>query len=246
MKTKVKEIEFYGDTLLGIKTSDGLVWLAVKKACLDIGLSEGQADRQIKNLQSDLIFNNYVVGLNVKFDGQVRKVICINEKFVTLWLAKIRLTPTMQRDNPKTVEKLIKYQLEAQKVLHNYFMGTEEKKQDFYDEMGLQGQIVEMQTCIENQTIEIKDLKENVQTLIDNSTINMKQQKVLYNLGKERICFLLGGKKSKEYKQLSKLYFANLWGDIKRKFNTSGSYHDLNPKDYKKAKDFIVNWEYKE
>lgn len=241
---ETKEIKFYEDVLLGVKDEDGQVWLGVKQACLNIGLSEGQADRQIKNIKQDLVFDSAVIGLNVKFDGQVRNTICIKEDFVTLWLAKIRLTPTMQRDNPKTVEKLIKYQLEAQKVLHNYFMGTEEKKQDFYDEMGLQGQIVEMQTCIENQTIEIKDLKENVKTLINNSTINMKQQKELYNLAKERICSLLGGKKTQEYKLYSKLYFQNLWGDIKRKFDCSGSYHDLNPKDYKQAKDFIVNWEY--
>lgn len=241
---ETKEIKFYEDVLLGVKDEDEQVWLGVKQVCLNIGLSEGQSQRQLTNLQSDLIFKKSVKNLNCKFATQVRKITCIKEDFVTLWLAKIRLTPTMQRDNPKTVEKLIKYQLEAQKVLHNYFMGTEEKKQDFYDEMGLQGQIVEMQTCIENQTIEIKDLKENVKTLIDNSTINMKQQKELYNLAKERICSLLGGKKTQEYKLYSKLYFQNLWGDIKRNFDCSGSYHDLNPKDYKKALDYIKNWNY--
>ena len=51
MKTEIKEIPFNGSTLLGIKTEDGKVWLAIKKACLDIGLSEGQAQRQITNIQ---------------------------------------------------------------------------------------------------------------------------------------------------------------------------------------------------
>lgn len=41
MKQEVKEIPFNGSTLLGIRDENGQVWLAVKKACLDIGLSEG-------------------------------------------------------------------------------------------------------------------------------------------------------------------------------------------------------------
>lgn len=237
MKTEVKEIPFNGSTLLGVKDENGQVWLAVKKVCIDIGLSEGQAQRQVTNLQDDVVFNGAVKNLNCKYATQVRKTTCIKEKFVTLWLAKISLTPAMQKKNPEAVQKLLKYQLEAADVLHNAFYETEEQKDTFHNRMGLEGQISDLKT-------EMKDLKENVQTLIDNSTINMKQQKELYNLAKERICGLLGGKKSREYKLYSKLYFQNLWGDIKRKFDCSGSYHDLNPKDYKQAKDFIVNWNY--
>lgn len=53
MKTEVKEIPFSGSTLLGIKDESGQLWLAVKKVCLDIGLSEGQAQRQITNIQEE-------------------------------------------------------------------------------------------------------------------------------------------------------------------------------------------------
>lgn len=41
MKTEIKEIPFNGSILLGVRTVDGQIWLAVKKCCLDIGLSEG-------------------------------------------------------------------------------------------------------------------------------------------------------------------------------------------------------------
>ena len=53
MKQEVKEIPFNGSTLLGIRDEKGQVWLAVKKACLDIGLSEGQARRQVENIQEE-------------------------------------------------------------------------------------------------------------------------------------------------------------------------------------------------
>lgn len=40
MKTEVKEIPFNGSTLLGIRDASGQVWLAVRKVCSDIGLSD--------------------------------------------------------------------------------------------------------------------------------------------------------------------------------------------------------------
>lgn len=232
-----KEIQFYNDKLLGVKDEFGQIWLGAKKTCLDIGLTEDQARRQIKNMQSDLVLSKGVSNLTLLTNGGKQNVICIKEDFITLWLAKVPLTPTLQRENPETVAKLIRYQMEAQKVLHNYFMGTEEKKAEFFDAMGLQGEILNLKQ-------EVKDLKDNVQTLIDNSTINKAQQNALYNIAKERICFLLGGKDSKEYKRYNKLYFQNLWGDVKRTYDCSSSYHDLNPKDFKAVKDFIPTWEF--
>lgn len=176
MKTEVKEIGFYGNTLLGIKDENGQVWLAVKKACLDIGLSEGQADRQIKNLQSDMIFNNSVVGLNVKFDGQVRKVICISERFVTLWLAKISLTPTMQKKNPEAVEKLLKYQLEAADVLHKAFYESEVQKSTLNAQMGLEGRIEVMTVQINNMESILEEQREDLKTVMENMTLSTRQQ----------------------------------------------------------------------
>lgn len=238
---EVKEIQFYGDKLLGVRDELGQVWLAVKKTCLDIGLNDIQARSQVEKIKQDYVLqSNYrkIPILQIEGSREVeRPMDCIKEDFVTLWLAKIALTPTMQRECPWVVEKLAKYQLEAQKVLHTYFMGTEEKKAEFFDGLGLQGEILDLKQ-------EVKDLRDNVQALIDNSTINKVQQNVLYNLAKDRICFLLGGKDSKEYKRYNKLYFQNLWGDVKRGFDCSGSYHDLNPKDFKAVKEFIPVWEF--
>lgn len=241
VKQEVKEIQFYDDTLLGVRDASGQVWLAVKKTCLDIGLTEVQARSQVEKIKQDYVLqSNYRKFPIVQTEGKrevERPMDCIKEDFVTLWLAKISLTPTMQREVPWVVEKLAKYQLEAQKVLHNYFMGTKEKKAEFFDSLGLHGEILDLKQ-------EVKDLKDNVQTLIDNSTINKAQQNALYNLAKERICFLLNGKGSKEYRRYNKLYFQNLWGEVKRKFDCSGSYHDLNPKDFKAVKEFIPSWEF--
>lgn len=241
MKQVVKSIPFYDGELLGIKDESGHVWLGVKKACLDIGLNEKQAANEVRKVQKNTLFHgNYRKLKIVQKEGNKeikREVVVIAEKLVPLWLAQINLTPNVRKNNPAAVEKLLQYQLAATDVLHNAFMVTEEQKEKLYSALGLEGEIHDLLEAV-------KSLKTSVQELIDHSTINTAQQNALFNLAKERICDLLGGKKSLAYQQYSKLYFKNLWGEVKRCFNCSGSYKNLNPKDYKPTKEFIRNWNY--
>lgn len=246
---EVKEVPFNGSTLLGVKDKRGQVWLAVRKACFDIGLTEGQADRQVKNLQSEIIFNSCTANLgwrllNVKFDGQVRETFVIAEKFVPIWLAKISLTPAMQRKNPEAVHKLLKYQLEASDVLHKAFYETEEQKVTFNERMGFEGHIKVMQVQINNMENMLEDQTEKLDRVVENMTLSTRQQQKLYKAAKDRINYLLGGAHSKEYKANSKSYFINLWNGLKAKFESGSSYKDLNPIYYNEAFDFITEWEY--
>lgn len=243
MREEMKEIPFNGSTLLGIRDESGQVWLAVKKACLDIGLTEGQADRQIKNLRSDVVFDGNVTDLNVKFDGQVRKIVFIAEKFVTLWLAKISLTPSMQRKNPDAVKKLLKYQLEAADVLHKAFYKTEEQKDTFNSNMGLEGQIVGIQVQINSMENMMCEQMEKLENVIDSMTLSTRQQQKLYQAAKDRINILLGGAHSVHYKENARSYFINLWNNFKERYSC-GSYKDLNPRYYNEAFAFISAWEY--
>lgn len=245
MKTEFKEIPFNGSTLLGIRDENGQIWLSVKKACLDIGLSEGQAQRQLTNLQKDLVFDGAVENLNCKFATQVRKITCIKEKFVTLWLAKISLTPSMQKKNPEAVQKLLTYQLEAADVLHKAFYETDEQKDAFHSKLGLEGRIEGMQAQINNMENMLCEQMEKLDSVMDNMTLSTRQQQKLYKAAKDRINHLLGGAHSPEYKEKSKSYFINLWNNFKEKYST-GSYKDLNPKYYEEAFDFIAEWEYVE
>jgi len=64
MNNEVKVIDFDGGELLGVRTEDGKVYLAVKKACLDIGLTENQADAEIKKVQKGILFEKMVCALS--------------------------------------------------------------------------------------------------------------------------------------------------------------------------------------
>lgn len=243
MRTEVKEIPFNGSTLLGIKDQNGQVWLAIRKTCTDIGLSDGQIRRQLANLKEDLIFKKAITNLRYPSNGGEQETTCINEKFVTLWLAKISLTPAMQKKNPEAVKKLLEYQLEAADVLHKAFYETEEQKETFHSKLGLEGRIEGMQVQINNMENMLCEQMEKLDSVMDNMTLSTRQQQKLYKVAKDRISHLLGGAHSKEYKKNAKSYFINLWNGLKSLYEC-GSYKDLNPKYYDEALDYISSWEY--
>lgn len=48
--------------------------------------------------------------------------------FLPLWLAKINITPTMKRENPELVDRLIEYQLKAKDVLAEAFLSKKKEE----------------------------------------------------------------------------------------------------------------------
>lgn len=250
MRTEIKEIPFNGDTLLGVKDENGQVWLAVKKACLDIGLSEGQAQRQITNIQEEEpLKSNCCKFAMVQMEGKrevTREQIFLHEKVVTLWLAKISLTPSMMKKSPEAYNKLLKYQLEAADVLHKAFYETEEQKSSFSDMMGLEGRIEVMTVQINNMESILEGQQEDLRAVMDNMTLTTVQQGKLQRAVKDRVGHLLGGAHSPEYKKNSRMYFINLWNSLKERFDCGSRWQDLNPKYFNQAHDYISEWDYTE
>lgn len=197
-------------------------------------------------MKDDLIFKKAITNLRYPSNGGEQETTCINEKFVTLWLAKISLTPTMQKKNPEAVKKLLEYQLEAADVLHKAFYETEEQKDAFHSKLGLDGRIEGMQVQINNMENMLCEQMEKLETVMDNMTLTTVQQGRLQRAVKDRINYLLGGAHSKEYKENSRLYFINIWNGLKEKFKCGSRWQDLNPKYYDEAFDYISSWEYVE
>ena len=257
MKTEVKEIPFEEGTLLGVRTSDGKVWLAVRKACRDIGLSDGQARKQVENIQEEAVLKSNcrylaIVQKEGKRDVK-REQLFLNEDVITLWLAKITLTDKMKEKNPKAYDTLISYQLKAAKVLHKAFYETEDQKAALHSSLGLEGQIATLEQKLEMTVIQLNNVEstldiqnERLNAVMDNMTLTTTQQGRLQRAVKDRVNHLLGGAHSKEYKENSKLYFINLWGGLKEKFDCGSRWQDLNPKYYNEAFDYISAWEYVE
>jgi hypothetical protein len=236
MTNEVKAINFDGGELLGVRTEDGKIWLGVKKACMDIGLSEKQGDNEVRKIQQEVIFDGGWRHLPLKFDTQIRKTLVLNENLIPLWVAKISLTPEMQKKHPEAVQKLVSYQLNAANALYEAFMATEEQKEQLFRDLGLLGKM-------DGLEVKFATVESSINSLIDSVTVNSYQASGLLRLGRERVGELLGGAHSKLYKKLSRMYFKNLWNDFAARFGIT-TYRDLRPKDIEKAYSFLETWSY--
>jgi hypothetical protein len=235
---KEKLIKFYDDELLGVKDENEIVWMSANKTMQDIGLSEDQCKKQARNIKNDIVLSQGYKMMSAKYGTMqaTKEMYFIREDFVTLWLAKISLTPTMQKENPKTVEKLVKYQFQCKDVLHEAFFGTEEKRQQTYNDLGLEGEIKDLK-------VKIEDMDKTMGTLINSATINSYQAKQINKHARERVSTMLGGAHSKKYKDNSRTYFKNLWLGLCDTFNVS-EYRDLNPLNYSNAVTYVSNWSF--
>lgn len=142
-KLEIKSVPFNGDVIEALQDSNNVVWGIVRNICNNIGFSTSQTNRYVLNIQSDEVLSRGAKKMNLNSDlfhlenemksepeqesskkGNLSNVLCIQNNFLPLWLAKISITPSMKRNQPDVVEKLIKYQLEAKDVLANYFINN--------------------------------------------------------------------------------------------------------------------------
>lgn len=195
-----KLVSFNGTELLGIRTDDDKIYVGVSFICNGIGLSSGQRDRQVKNVQEDVVLKMGSRKLSVRFDDQVREALFIEVEYLSLWLAKITITPTMQINQPEVASKLIEYQLKAKDVLaaafthnpaHQYLSLSEEDRAIAYftelkEKKQLQLQIEENKPLVTfaETVLKSKDniLVREMSKLIQDEGINIGEKKLYQKL----------------------------------------------------------------
>lgn len=119
----VKTIPFMGDELMAAKDEkSGKIYAGVRWMCEGIGLSSDQARNERRRIHDDLVLSKGESNLPLPTKGGIQSVQCIDNEFVPLWLAKISITPAMRKEHPEVADKLVQYQLKAQKVLADAFL----------------------------------------------------------------------------------------------------------------------------
>lgn len=119
----VKTVNFSGDSLTAVKDeSTGKIFTGVSYICKGIGLTEGQTKNEKKRIQEDLVLRKGGRNLILPTNGGNQEALTIDINFLPLWLAKISITPTMQKEQPEITDKLINYQLQAKDVLAAAFI----------------------------------------------------------------------------------------------------------------------------
>lgn len=117
-----KIVDFNGSELLAAKTNDGKIYAAVKWVCEGIGLTRDQIKNERKKIQEDLVLSKGGRYLTLPTNGGMQEVLCIEIEYLPLWLAKISITPKMQKETPLTVKRLVEFQLKAKDVLAAAFL----------------------------------------------------------------------------------------------------------------------------
>ena len=137
---EVKRVPFMGTDLMAARDEGGTIWAGVRWMCDGMGLSKGQRDRQITNINADSVISKGAANLRLPTAGGKQSVLCLKLDFVPLWLAKINITPAMQAETPELAERLEAYQLKAKDVLAAAFLpkkarGGEAKPMTDYQQM---------------------------------------------------------------------------------------------------------------
>lgn len=178
----VKTVDFFGDNLVAAKDeSTGKIYTGVSYICNGIGFTKGQKDRQVFNIQNDLVLNKGCLKFEAGVIDPNNEVLAIEIEFLPLWLAKIPITPKMKEEQPEVTEKLINYQLKAKDVLaeafiNNKALNTSELSPELqmFNKMfqavanvelsnkALEGKVQAIEQSTEETKVEIKGIREVV------------------------------------------------------------------------------------
>ena len=119
----VKAVPFMGDELMAAKDEkSGKIYAGVSYICKGIGFSKHEKDRQVANIQKDEVLKRGCLKFEAGVFDPNNEALAIDNEFVPLWLAKISITPAMKKEHPEVANKLVQYQLKAQKVLADAFL----------------------------------------------------------------------------------------------------------------------------
>lgn len=119
---EVRKVPFMGTELMAARDNDGQIWAGVRWMCDGIGLSQGQSKSERLKIQNDKVLAKGGRNFVLPTKGGQQNTLCLKLDYVPLWLAKIAITPKMERETPELAATLEQYQLKAKDVLAAAFL----------------------------------------------------------------------------------------------------------------------------
>ena len=193
-----KMVPFNGIELMAIKTNDGKIHAGVKWVCDGIGLTKGQMQNERKKIQEDLVLSKGERNFKLPTNGGIQEVLCIELGFLPLWLAKITLTPTMQKENPWTVKRLVDFQLKAKDVLEEAFF-QKPKTQLEIMQMSIEQmvkqerEIAQLNQRVNEQELRVIETEKKQDNIVEILSLNPVEWRKKVNLLINKIADVRGG-----------------------------------------------------
>ena len=122
-----KDVKFNNDRVLAVM-KDGKLYVGVSGICNNLKMSKKMKDRQVANIQSDVVLSKGCLKFGAGVFDQYNQTLAIELNYLPLWLAKIRITPNMVDEKKELVKKLVEYQLHAKDVLAAAFLNNKPKQ----------------------------------------------------------------------------------------------------------------------
>ena len=118
----VKPVDVLGDTIMAAKDNEGNIFAGVSYFCNALGMSRGQKNRQVANVQKDETLKRGYIKLGAGVLDEGNEAVALRIDFIPIWLAKISITKRMEQDHPELADKLLEYQLKAKDILAAAFL----------------------------------------------------------------------------------------------------------------------------
>lgn len=186
-------VPFAGADILAAKTAEGKIYASIKWVCKGIGLSKGQADRQTRNIPTDLVLSRGAANLRIPTNGGMQEVLCIELDYLPLWLAKISITPKMQEETPWVANRLIEYQLKAKDVLAEAFLPKQRPLSQAEMFMQAAQQMLMMEKKMEVIKQRTDMIEQNQQNITDILSLNAGTWRKKLNTVLNRMADVRGG-----------------------------------------------------
>lgn len=240
----VKNVNVFGDSVMAAKDKDGIIWVGIRWICQSMGMTEGQMKRQIKNIQKDLLLKSSGANLNLNKGSGEREVFCIKNDYLPIWLAKISITPTIQKEHPELAKKLLEYQLKAKDILAEAFFPKKTMPMTLPEQIQLLAQgTVELSKRVDNIQTGMNGLQEELQNIkLDLPILPVEADRITTTV-RQKGTQVLGGKHSNAYRNagLRQRVYVNIYSNLKYNFNVS-SYKQLKRSECDKAVKIVNNY----
>lgn len=118
----VKGVAMMGDTIMAAKDKEGNIWAGVSWFCNALGMTKGQKDKQVQNVQTDEVLQRGATKLEAGVFDPNNETVALRIDFVPIWLTKINVNGKTKKENPELAEKLLNYQLKAKDILSDAFL----------------------------------------------------------------------------------------------------------------------------
>lgn len=237
-KMIVKAVDVLGDAIMATKDSNGVIWAGVSYFCNALGMSKGQKDRQVLNVQKDETLKRGCLKLEAGVLDSGNETIALRLDFIPLWLAKISITEKTRKERPEFAEKLLNYQLKAKDILAEAFLPKQEPPKT------IAGQIQLLAQGYTDIKEEVSGIKSDLQALkMDLPILPIEADKITEAVKKKGVA-VLGGKQSNAYqnRNLRQKMYNNLYANLKYNFGVK-SYKSIKRSQCDKAVEIIQKYE---